>query len=123
MKKTGIILLLCIYALSTFGVSINHFYCCGKLKSIYLTLHEDNKTECDKKGCCKTEHTFLKINDSHASADVVACPPLYFTTAYINNGFLYAAPLFTAVYSVHDSNAPPISQPVPYYKLHCLYRI
>src|SRR5712671_2111887 len=82
MKKTALLLLICIYSLSTFGVSLKEFYCCGKLKSVALTLREYEKQKCksdDNSGCCKTKFQFYKINDKHFAADILSSPVKHFS--------------------------------------------
>ncbi len=41
MKKLAAISLICIYGLATMGFSLKEFYCCGKLKTISVTLAKD----------------------------------------------------------------------------------
>ena len=83
MKNTALLLLISIYSLSTFGVNLKEFYCCGKLKSVTLTLHEFENRKCnkanDKSGCCKTKFQFYIVNDKHFAADILSTPVKHFT--------------------------------------------
>ena len=73
MKKTAIIVLLCIYSLSSLGVGFKAFYCCGKLQSISVSLAE-NKKSSNESGCCKTKYQSLKVKDQHLTAGQVEVP-------------------------------------------------
>lgn len=71
MKKFAIILILICYTTASFGVSLNYFYCCGKLKTISLaTKTKDKNCKGDlKKGCCKNEKTKVKLNADQKLAE------------------------------------------------------
>ena len=83
MKNTALLLLISIYSMSTFGVNLKEFYCCGRLKSVTLTLHEFENRKCnkanDKSGCCKTKLQFYIVNDKHFASDILSTPVKHFT--------------------------------------------
>lgn len=59
---------------------INIHYCMGRLASVEYGVGEhDACNKCgmkEKKGCCHTESTFLKIQDDHQLAKTVKLPDL-----------------------------------------------
>lgn len=63
LKKLLTILILVCYSISSFGVSLNYFYCCGKLKTIsFTTTNKGKNCKGDlKKGCCKNEKVKVKL--------------------------------------------------------------
>lgn len=126
MKKAVIILLLSIYALSSFGIGIKQFYCCGKLTTTHINFAHSNKLiASDKKSCCQTIFQFLKVSDTHGAAADIAIP---------GNDFA-VLDLFTPVYqsiaitsfqitgAANRSNAPPLHSGVPIFVFNCIYRL
>ncbi len=128
MKKFTAILLLSLYSLSSLGLSLKSFYCCGKLKSVTVTITQDQQKECSnsdgKSDCCKTKFQIFKVKDNHVAGDVINAPLL---------NFLYLH-LFPSSYRImecpyhehlltHQSNAPPVPYSVPGYIFNCVFRI
>ena len=128
MKKITVILLIGIYTLSTLGIGINQFYCCGKLKSTDITFVQSPKEKCVNgnamSGCCKTEFKSLQIKDTYISADAITAPAKHFTDLHI---FTPSFNLLSIAYApatiTHTSNAPPLHHGVAAYILHCAYLI
>jgi hypothetical protein len=129
MQKIAVILLICVYALSSFGVGIKQFYCCGKLKSTSISLVENSKEKCakgDKKsGCCKTEFKSLKVKDTHIAADAINNPAKHFTDFHVFIPSFEVAALANEPMGIANaSHAPPPSHHgVAVYILNCTYRI
>jgi hypothetical protein len=129
MKKLAIISLLCIYALATMGFSMKEFYCCGKLKSISLTIADDGKAKCkngdsNTEGCCKNNFQYFKVKDNHVSAAQVILPAQF--PAVLDTYF----PAFHVITSctqeakvTYQSHAPPLYIGVPVYLSNCAFRI
>ena len=73
MKRISLIFLLLIYTLSSFGIGVRQFYCCGKLKSTKVTFIQTENKKCSKDDgttdCCKTKFKSIKVKDSHFAAD------------------------------------------------------
>ncbi|MBK8711465.1 MAG: hypothetical protein IPL97_06285 [Niastella sp.] len=69
MKKFIAALVLVCYCSASFGVSINYFYCCGKLRSVTLTevSAEKSCTPMPRKGCCENKKLTLKITVDQAN--------------------------------------------------------
>jgi hypothetical protein len=121
MKKASLLILIVLYAVSSFGIGIRAFYCCGKLKSIQFSFVQEAKDKTangeNKKGdCCKTTHHFFKVKDNHKAADnvyAIAKPVIQLHEP----GSIFNAPLyFTGQVAVsYHSHAPPIPAGVPLY--------
>ncbi|UEG48662.1 hypothetical protein LK994_08435 [Ferruginibacter lapsinanis] len=71
MKRLLLIAILITYSISSFGVSINYFYCCGKLKSVSLTpdIKEEKCKARSGKGCCKNETVVIKLTTDQKNTD------------------------------------------------------
>ena len=128
MKKFAIILLVSIYSLSTLGMSIRQFYCCGKLKSTDITFTEVSKQKCSKgnsmTGCCKFSFTSLKVKDSHVAADGITTPAKYFIDLHLFIPTFEAGILANKSMDIANaSHAPPLHYVVPIHILNCVYRI
>lgn len=128
MKKIALVLLICVYALSSFGVGIKQFYCCGKLKSTSVSLVEDSKEKCakgDKKsGCCKAKFNSLKIKDTHIAADDISNPVKHFTDLHLFTPSFEVMALANEPMDItNPSHAPPAYHGIPVYILNCNFRI
>lgn len=128
MKKAAIILLICIYTLSTFGFCLKESYCCGKLKSVNLALQEYENQKCnkgdDKSGCCKTKFQFYKVRDKHFAADNLSSPVKHFTN--LDSFTTYLQIIFPAVLQaeiVNNKHAPPLYNGVLAYISNCVFLI
>ena len=124
MKKLILILLICAYSLSTMGVGFGEFYCCGKLKSKFISLADTNKKECTKEGCCKTKYQFFKLKDNHLASADIHLPAKQFTALY------FYTPAYTPVLFAQQtvftnrSHAPPLyDDDGPLYLSNCVFRI
>ncbi|MEO6556116.1 MAG: hypothetical protein ABIN92_01270 [Ferruginibacter sp.] len=129
MKKISVISLLCLYALATMGFSMKEFYCCGKLKSISLTLADDGKAECNKgdsntDGCCKNKFQYFKVKDNHVTAAQVIMPAQF--SAVLDTCFLSFQGIAFCIQETkftHQSHAPPLYNGVPVYLSNCVFVI
>lgn len=127
MKKVALILLICIYSFATMGFSLKEFYCCGKLKSISLTLAANEKNNSvkfnSKNDCCKNKFHFHKLNDGHFA------PGIAINT--FNDFFYIAHPGYTDDVRPYVSfqaraesiHSPPLSNGVASYITNCVFRI
>jgi hypothetical protein len=93
VKKIFLIAILISYCLASLGVSINYFYCCGKLKTVSLVaaIEEKNCTGKSEKGCCKNKTITVKLKidqkeSTHETYDFVA---LLLTPALYSTGYSY----------------------------------
>lgn len=129
MKKFAAILLFTIYALTTLGIGIRQFYCCGKLKSTSITLVQEAKEKCSNKGgmkdCCKTQFKSIKAKDSHVGTDglLLLAKPLSDCPVHTSL-FDVHTPASNEIVVTHSSHAPPPKlHGVPVYIFYCTYLI
>lgn len=128
MKKITLILLISIYAFSTFGLSLKEFYCCGKLKSIAVSVtyrgnDKWSKTGCND-GCCKTKYQYVKIKDNHLATGEVTIPVNYFSDLFSENlSFQRLSFISPQVNIINGCHAPPLHSGVPVYISNCVFRI
>jgi hypothetical protein len=131
MKKSLSIFLLLLYTTASFGFSVKQFYCCGQLKSVSLSLKEDQSEKCskgnEKGGCCKSEFHNLKVKDTHIASDNFCNATKYFTdlhlSTYANFDYGPALTILEQVSIANPTNAPPSHGGVPIYIFNCIYRI
>jgi hypothetical protein len=128
VKKITAILLLSLYSLSTLGLSLKSFYCCGDLKSVTVSLTQDEQKQCsrgdDKSDCCKTKYQYLKVKDSYVNADVVNIPDLHFSDFHLLYESVQAINYSSQDSHIsHLSNSPPLLHSVPDYIFNCVFRI
>jgi hypothetical protein len=128
MKKIALILLICIYTAATIGFTIGQFYCCGRLKSVSVTITENGQQKYNKEngnsGCCKTKYQFYKVGDNHFAADIVANPGKYFT--YLPSLMPSAEKFFSSAketQTAYNNHAPPLHAGIPAYIFNCDFRI
>ena len=128
MKKITIILLLSIYSLSTLGLSLKSFYCCGKLKSVTVSITQYQQQKCANddgtSDCCKTKYQFFKVKDNHVAGDIISTPVLHFiylhlfTPSFQVNNFPSEQ-----INVVNKCHAPPLLHGVSDYIFNCVFRI
>ncbi len=128
MKKVGLILLMLIYSLSSFGIGVRQFYCCGKLESTTFSFLQVEKKKCDKDdgttGCCKTEFKSFKIKDSHVGADGVNLPAKQILDLFlVTPSFEILLVTKQSADIANEAHAPPLFGKIPLYILDCTYRI
>lgn len=128
MKKITVILLLSIYSVSTLGLSLKSFYCCGNLKTVTVSFSQDEQQEFAKdngiRDCCKTKYQFFKVKDNHVAGDVINIPALYFSYSHL---FTPSLPVINnpseQINIANKSNAPPLIPGVTSYIFNCVFRI
>ena len=128
MKKVSLILLICIYSLATMGFSLKQFYCCGKLKSISISITQETNQKCskgnEKSGCCDNKYQFFKVKDNHITADQVSTPVNHFIDLYLYTSSFQDITFATQKPTIaYRSNAPPLITSVPIYIYNCVFRI
>lgn len=128
MKKITAILLLSLYSLSTLGLSLKSFYCCGDLKSVTVSITQDEQKQCsngdDKSDCCKTKYRFFKVKDNHFVADHASSPVKHFVELNLfTSTFQIANYPSEQICVANKSNAPPLIHGVPDYIFNCVFRI
>ncbi len=128
MKKITAILLLSIYSISTLGLSLKSFYCCGHLKSVTVSITQDVQEKCanddNTSDCCKTKFQFFKVKDNHFVADAISSPVKHFAELNLFNASYQVINYPSEqIYIAHRSNAPPLIHSVPDYIFNCVFRI
>ncbi|MDQ2721290.1 MAG: hypothetical protein M3Z26_16205 [Bacteroidota bacterium] len=128
VKKITVILLLSIYSISTLGLSLKSFYCCGNLKSVTVTLPQDEQQKCANddgtNDCCKTKYQFFKVKDNHFVADHLSSPVKHFVELNLfTSTFQIVNYPSEQIYVANKSNAPPLRHRVPDYIFNCVFRI
>ena len=127
MKRLTALIILALYSLSILGIGLKEFYCCGKLKSVTITFAHQANGKCDKEGkkgdCCKTEHQFLKVKDSHLVPGHIFCPVKFLADIDFPSFSNESISIYTTQTATSNSiHAPPfITRPI--YILNCVYRI
>ena len=108
------------------GFSIKQFYCCGRVKSVSVTIIQhlqENDKGYDKSGCCKTKFQFFKVGENHFASNFLISPDKYFT-------YLLSLPSYLKIISLpickaettNKNHAPPLYS-VPAYIFNCVFRI
>ena len=71
MKRILVITLLISYSIASFGVNLNYYYCCGKLKTVSVAVNTEEKTYKTKtsKGCCENKKVSLKLKIDQKNSD------------------------------------------------------
>lgn len=131
MKKFTLIFLILSYSISIIGMSIKSFYCCGKLKSISVSLANNEQKKNSEKSnsldndCCKTTYHSFQIKDNHFASDDVNVPAKYFTQiAYDFNEFSSLNFASQEAKYCYQTHAPPLlGKTIPLYISNCVYRI
>jgi len=125
VKKITTIVLAVIYLVSSFGISINRFYCCGELQSQNIGVALFNKATPKDNDCCKHTQTVIKVKDSHeqtAAGNSVLVSAVHLPIT----PFLPASYALSGIESTASnfSNGPPLRlKAIPLYIRLCTYRI
>lgn len=128
MKKIAIVLLICVHTLSSFGVGVRQFYCCGKLKTTTISFIQETKEKCskgdEKSGCCKTKFKSLKLTDNQIAADTISNPTKHFTNLHLFTPSFEVTALGNELLDISNaSHAPPANHGIPVYLFNCTFRI
>jgi len=123
MKRVIVLFLMLIYCISSFGMGIERYYCCGKLASVSLTLSFLEKPHIDKGKCCKTAHVSIKIKDNHTTSNAVVIQQPVIADIPVQ-GFYFTGnlPVHSDIVQLYSDNSPPDTG-VNIYTLTCNYRI
>jgi hypothetical protein len=75
VKKILAIVILLSYSVASLGISLNYFYCCGKLKTVSFYVKPEVK-DCkskSKKGCCDNKTVTIKLKIDQKENSQPAC--------------------------------------------------
>ncbi len=125
MKKLALILLLAVYTVSVVGISVNRFYCCGKLASTSVSSLAFTNGSAKDDGCCQHKQTVIKVKDTHEVSGIthVAKAGFLFINISFNANPNTAAYKFASLTHSNCINAPPLLLHTPVYTLLCNFRI
>ena len=117
-----------VYSLSTFGIGVKQFYCCGKLKSTGIALVQQDYKEKKGKGrmgcCCNTKFKSLKVKDFHIAADAKNTSGKYFPALHLfTRSFDIAALANESKFLANAIHAPPLHYAVVFFLVNCTYLI
>lgn len=111
VKKLAILLILLVYGVSSFGISVHFHYCCGKLKDVNIITVANSCGMDHKKGdlpCCDDKEVSLQIkSDQHASKTFYSSFQ-NITPQVPNNGFTYSIAQF-----IQKKINPKVAAPSP----------
>lgn len=131
VKKLFAILLLVLYVPATSGMTINSFYCCGRLASVKIQMMpnaETNGIHSNHDNCCDNTTQFFKVHDAqqpsisdivlHASILPFSAPlPVGSFFLSLHNPVRKDAPLLFWFHS------PPLSSATASYIKNCSFLI
>ncbi|MFV0606401.1 MAG: HYC_CC_PP family protein [Niabella sp.] len=127
MKKFTIIAVLMFYSLAVFGVSVNYFYCCGKLKKVSIQLDQPPVNhQCHMKGgkdCCKNKSVDVKIDQQQQFSQQIVFEPLFFAITNSTSLSYHIISLTGEQQNFCLQNRPPPLSPTPLHILHAHFRI
>ncbi len=112
VKRLSILAMLMFYTVASFGISVNYFYCCGKLKSVSLSA--ELAPQCNmpsSKKCCKNKKIVLKINNDQKIIDqALLKAPVSFAVVPAPVFAVPFAANYNSVTAEHfsDSSPPPL---------------
>ena len=117
MRKAAAIILLLFYIISSSGVAVKAHYCCGKLKSLNLVLHSDEKKDCSDR-CCWDRLAFYKVDDTENSTSTITFSPsfdkIFYQVSYIVKTCIEPYPATTCVSSLayNNDSSPPAERDI-----------
>lgn len=124
MKRAAFILLICIYSLSTLGIGLKKFYCCGKLASVTVSFVEEGHGKINKEDCCNTIYNSLKIEDKHLAAEKISILQKYYLDVFQVLDFNKIANLVPQqLQQLLCGLSPPLHEKVPIYIYNCVFRV
>lgn len=126
MKRTAIIILTLLYTISSFGMSVERFYCCGKLAHTTYAIGDSGSKETKAvkaDNCCKTTKQSFKVKDNHVGVKALMLQSNTFVASLPERHGLVSFVVITISPLSYQANAPPGRQRTPAYILHCNYRI
>ncbi len=126
MKRFTVAILAIIYFTISTGMVINMHYCMGKLRSVNVDVLAKNLCGCGKKeskGCCKTEHKLVKLEDNHKAS--VADFTLQQPVCLLQDAYsLINTPLINAnCQAAYNNHSPPLLSQQDCYLRNCVFRI
>jgi len=126
MKKILSICLLLLYITTSFGFSVQQFYCCGELSSLSIDLKQDTGKEISKNKCCNEQFNNLKGKDTHLLSVQSGNTIKHLTNLFPPNFIIFyqghIPAILQRIYMANYTNAPSLYG-IPAYIFNCTYRI
>ena len=126
MKRIVIIAILISYSIASFGVNLNYFYCCGKLKKVSLAVktEPENCSSKSKKGCCDNKTVTIKLKIDQKENEQTT----YHFTAPLSQIILHSINYSFNNLAINSNANQLYEQPPPYNFpsrniLFCVFRI
>lgn len=127
MKKSFVFILAFVYLFVSSGIAINTHYCMGKVESVNIFEHSDDKCgKCgmpaNNDGCCKDEFSMLKLQDCHKQSEslVHVYAPQCIMPAC--NNYLVNVDVKEQVSFINIFRSPPPSNYPALCILNCVFR-
>jgi recombinational DNA repair protein (RecF pathway) len=128
MKRAFLLTMISVYLLSSVGIAINKFYCCGELKSITIAetsaAFADCKMPVKAPGCCDKSSKTFKVKDQHlasGSVTLTASPIVSILNSLFQFDLVLPASVKESV--AFNYHAPPDLSGKSLLILNCTYRI
>ena len=128
MKRALLLTITFVYLLSSIGIAVNKFYCCGELKSISLSetspMLDDCKMPVKEDGCCDIKSQTFKVKDQHlksVSITALSVPAFIILQSFHKIDFDFTV----SPKDIPDLNyrASLVSNSVPIHGMNCTYKI
>lgn len=127
MKRFTVAILAVIYFTISTGMVVNIHYCMGKVSEVNVDiLAKKICSGCGKKemkGCCKTQHKFIKLEDNHkpSAVDFAFQSPVQIIESTFNH--INVAPSSVSDRMAFHNHYPPLIPQQDINLLHCVFRI
>jgi len=126
VRKLLVFIILISYSIASFGIGLNYFYCCGKLKSVTVRVNVEDRDSGNKapEKCCDHKKLILKLKLAQRGGNNVSYqfqPPI--APAIVHADSYVLSPLSTELRSglIH-LHSPPGSL-ISLNIFYCIFRI
>lgn len=130
MKRVLVFIMALLYFTVSSGLAMSVHYCMGEISSVEVN-HNSNdpcicgmsKQQTAKKGCCRTEFTMIKLDDTHKASSVIyeIQSPEMILPRPIS---LIDVPVIPAAEPEYaDVQGPPLLSEQDTYLFNCVFRI
>ena len=126
MKRLFTFIVTIIYFCISSGFVMSVHYCMGKVNKINVEIAPSKSCICGKKemkGCCKTQHKFIKLEDNHkpSAVDFAFQSPVQIIESPFNH--INVAPSSVSDRMAFHNHYPPLIPQQDINLLHCVFRI
>ena len=128
MKRAFLLTMISVYLLSSIGIAINKFYCCGELRSTTIVESSEALADCkmpvQTPGCCDKSSKTFKVKDQHlasGSVTLTASPVISILNSFFRLDLV--SPVSVKESIAFNYHAPPDLSGKPLLILNCTFRI